>query len=157
MEWQYGWLIKPNSLHFVLYAMDSAVNMSLYPYWMLLDIDHVSWMYVIDQMSAYWFLRRNIRALLINGIADLYIDLTSVRWLNLNALKMIQIYTQMLSVKQDTSKGAKTQLPKEDVPMFQAVPVISLSCWSNFLTFRMPTRTCALKSANRVYATMAGT
>lgn len=38
----------------------------------------------------------------------------------------------------------------------QAVPVISLSCWSNFLTFKRPTRTCRPKNAQREYAMVAG-
>lgn len=38
----------------------------------------------------------------------------------------------------------------------QAVPVISLSCRSNFFTLRRPTRTCSPKNAQREYAIVAG-
>ena len=38
----------------------------------------------------------------------------------------------------------------------QAVPVISLSCRSNFFTLIRPTRTCSPKNAQREYAIVAG-
>lgn len=39
----------------------------------------------------------------------------------------------------------------------QAVPVINLSCWSNFFILRMPKRTCVPKNAHSRYAATAGT
>lgn len=39
----------------------------------------------------------------------------------------------------------------------QAVPVINLSCWSNFFTLRNPKRTWTPKTADNMYAVIAGT
>lgn len=46
--------------------------------------------------------------------------------------------------------------PIDDGLAAQAVPVISLSCRSNFFTFIRPTTTCSPKNAQREYATVAG-
>lgn len=46
--------------------------------------------------------------------------------------------------------------PIDDGLVAQAVPVISLSCRSNFFTFIRPTTTCSPKNAQREYATVAG-